>query len=315
MNLRLAYIIGAALLLAAPAQAQLLQLDRTDASRTQLGALTFRGAYVIPSDATKIGGLSALAVQDETHILALTDNAQLYRLTLQWDAQGNLHRVTNGPGTPLLDENGLPPRNRARFDSESLTRTTDGWLVGYERDHRIERYKNMDGVPSGRPTPMPAAPGWASLPRNLGLEAMTHLQDGRVLAFAEAGDANDLHQAWLWQDSNWQTLSYQAAPGLQPSDMALLPNGDVLVLERGFNFLFGFRARLVLVRQADIKAGTTLSGPAWAVLESPVLNENFEGVAVRKMPDGVIRIFIVSDNNFNAAQQTILAVFDTKAVQ
>ena len=56
MKLRLAYIIGAALLLAAPAQAQLLQLDRTDASRTQLGALTFRGAYVIPRMPPKSAG-------------------------------------------------------------------------------------------------------------------------------------------------------------------------------------------------------------------------------------------------------------------
>jgi hypothetical protein len=38
--------------------------------------------------------------------------------------------------------------------------------------------------------------------------------------------------------------------------------------------------------------------------------DNFEGIAAKEMPDGGIRLYIISDNNFSASQRTLLMVFD-----
>jgi hypothetical protein len=38
--------------------------------------------------------------------------------------------------------------------------------------------------------------------------------------------------------------------------------------------------------------------------------DNFEGVAARRMPDGRVRLYIVSDDNFSASQRTLLMIFD-----
>ena len=38
--------------------------------------------------------------------------------------------------------------------------------------------------------------------------------------------------------------------------------------------------------------------------------DNFEGIAAKELPDGRVRLFIVSDDNFSASQRTLLMVFD-----
>lgn len=306
------WLVGLLLLVALPVAAEQirLQLDRTDSKRTMVGSLAFRGAVVLPPGAGKFGGLSALHAQDNDHLLALADNARLFRLTLQWDAKGQLVGAKPDRGVLLLDENSQPPKSRARWDAEALTRGPDGWLVAYERDHRIEKYADDNGLPSGAPTPLPAPPGLANLPRNQGIESLAVLPDGRLFALAEGEEKGGVHPAWLWQDGHWQRLTYAAAPGMDPSDMAVLPGGNVVVLERGFNLLFGFRSRLASLNLDEIRPGSQLQPQPLATLESPILSENFEGLAVMPLQAGGIRIFLVSDNNFNAAQQTILAVFD-----
>jgi hypothetical protein len=40
--------------------------------------------------------------------------------------------------------------------------------------------------------------------------------------------------------------------------------------------------------------------------------DNFEGIAAKEMPDGHIRLYVISDNNFAANQRTLLYVFDIK---
>lgn len=47
-----------------------------------------------------------------------------------------------------------------------------------------------------------------------------------------------------------------------------------------------------------------------AEMDSQMTVDNFEGIAVKEMPDGRTRLFIVSDDNFSPAQRTLLMVFD-----
>jgi hypothetical protein len=41
--------------------------------------------------------------------------------------------------------------------------------------------------------------------------------------------------------------------------------------------------------------------------------DNFEGLAVERRPDGAVRIYIVSDDNFSSSQRTLLMVFELRA--
>jgi hypothetical protein len=47
-----------------------------------------------------------------------------------------------------------------------------------------------------------------------------------------------------------------------------------------------------------------------AAMNPLVTMDNFEGVAARRMPDGRVRLYIVSDDNFSASQRTLLMIFE-----
>ena len=38
--------------------------------------------------------------------------------------------------------------------------------------------------------------------------------------------------------------------------------------------------------------------------------DNFEGVAARQMPDGRVRLYVISDDNFSGKQRTLLMIYD-----
>ena len=38
--------------------------------------------------------------------------------------------------------------------------------------------------------------------------------------------------------------------------------------------------------------------------------DNFEGIVARRMPDGRIRLYLVSDDNFSKSQRTLMMVYD-----
>jgi len=300
-------LVLAFLLLAPAAQAGNLQLDSTDPTRTRVGALEFNGAVLIPPGKDKLGGLSSLWVDAKGEkIISLSDIGIVYEGQLKWDEKGWLQDVTFAPGYNLKNIDGGPFAKRA--DTEALARTPDGaWLVAFERDHRILRYPTLKGVPKAVPAP---ANLQRDLPRNLGLESLAVFPNGQMLTLAENIEANGTHRGWLWQEGHWLEFDYTGAPGFSPSDATFLNDGTALVLERRFSlFGGGFQAVISELDLNQIAAGKSVKGREIARLTSPLLTENFEGIFARTQPNGLTQLFLVSDNNLNGIQQTILAVF------
>lgn len=305
--------------------AETLPLNRVDVKQTTIGALAFKGAVVIPSGKVRVGGLSGLWVNPQSGVLsAISDEGRVVELTPKWSAQGQLVDVSLNRLPLLLDEKGEQPKSRRERDSESITRLAPAegvgdWLVGFERSHRIVRYKDEQGQPSGVPTLLGLPDAVRGLDGNEGLESLAALPDGRLFLLAEQTDRKNGSPFWLGRLDEQGVMvdvvsgTYQPMAGLVPVDAAALPSGDVVVLERGFSLFFTFRSRLVLLKAAQLvnaQAGQKLHGIELALLESPLITENFEGVAVQALSEGKTRLFLVSDNNFNTAQQTILAAFE-----
>ena len=114
---------------------------------------------------------------------------------------------------------------------------------------------------------------------------------------------------WLVGENGIAALGYRTAPNFLPTDAATLPNGDVLVLSRHYSLLGGARARLERVPAEAIKAGATLRGTLVARFQHPLTADNFEGVAVVQDEDGATLVYILSDDNFNFFQRTLLLLF------
>jgi hypothetical protein len=281
-----------------PALAESLPLNTANPKQDKLNKLTFLGAITIPAGKDKVTGLSGLWVdKNNKDIVTLTDDGRVFQGEMSW-AKGNLVGVKFEKPITLKNIDGKKFKRRA--DTEALARTETGeWLVAFERDHRIWRYSDIEATPINLPLP----PVALTLPRNEGLEAVASLPDGGVIALAEVGQAGDEHQGWRLEKGRWQSFIYKGGPSFAPTDMVTISPNSFLVLERRVNlFPPGFQSRLTLWQGGENKE------LAW--LTAPLINENFEGLAITRTEEK-LRIYMVSDDNGLAGfQRTILAVFE-----
>lgn len=270
------------------------------------------GALDLRSDHPDFGGFSGLLLDADLTLHAVSDRGSGLTARLVLDQAAVLTGLAEVRLFPLLDSAGRPLGRGAWGDAEALARLPDGrFLIAFERQHRIMRHDALDGP--GRPIPAP--PGLAAAPRNGGIEALTVLADGRVLAIAErlAGSAPDTVAAWLgppdgrdWQRRDWRTDSH-----FVPVGAAALPDGGALVLERRFGWLSGFASRIMRLDAASL-AAPVLTGVEIARLVPPLLTDNFEGIAVAPADRG-LHVVLISDDNFHALQRSLLLLFRCEA--
>jgi hypothetical protein len=284
-----------------------VQLDPAQPDRKQVGALTFLGGIALRSHDPAFGGFSSLSVVGDRFTL-LSDGGTFaqFRMSHDWRPRdvrfGNL---PDGPGWGWMKED---------RDSESMARdpaTGDIW-VGFENWNAIWRY-SPDFV-RAKASAMPRA--MADWPYNLGAESLVRLHDGRFLTIAEdnqrdgavwrealvfGGDpTRDPHILFRW--------AYLPPPGYNPSDATELPNGDILIVNRRFDLPFRFTTILTVVDRAAIHQGVVVRGRPIAQLVAPLINDNFEGVAVTR-EGGATILWLVSDDNQSILQRSLLLKF------
>lgn len=260
--------------------------------------------------------LSGLWVDpDGSRIVAVSDRGHRYVAALERADDGRIAAV-RGLDFGAMGSVGHK-HDRTSRDAEALAALPDGsWVVAFERDHRLARYgPGADGL-NGPAERLDGPEGLDRLPRNSGVEALAGMQDGVLLAIAEAKTGPGLsHPAWIGGPGRWQPFFVAAEPGWAPVDAAALPDGSVLVLERWYLPVLGFRSRLSVLPAAAIagaRAGAGGAAEAVAPVRlAPVAPEigrdNYEGLAIRPLEDGGLELLIVSDDNVpNPAQRPIL---------
>jgi hypothetical protein len=299
---------------AVPLTATPVPLSTLDRDRNAVGELSWLGGLELTGRGAGFGGLSGLEIgPDGTRFLAISDIGFWVTGRLTFDTGGRLAGVDDVEAGRLHDEAGAPV-GRTYRDAEGLALAPDGTaVVAFEREHRLWRYRlDAGGGLTGLPAPLTTPPGLEAAPRNLGVEAVALLADGRLVALAE-GLADD-RGTWAWIGSGpddaivWQSLRYVPAPGHAVSDAAGLPGGGLLVLERAFGLLGG-RARLVHVPAHAMEPGAVVEGVEIARLAPPLTVDNFEALAVVPEDDGAVKLLIASDDNFRPFQRTLLLAF------
>lgn len=307
---------------AAPAWAEPIEvttssvaLDRRDATRQTLGPLTYLGGLRLRSSSRIFGGLSGLEVsEDGRRLLAISDRGFWFSADLVFGEDGRLSGLTNTDFSRMRGRDGKPLARRFLQDAEALARDGEDYFVAFEGAHRIWRYSAAQG-PAAAGEPTHALPGLRGLPSNGGLEALTVLRPGVLLALSEDGRTpeGDL-QGWLIDGEQHDEVSFVTQGRFKPTDLAVLPSGDLLVLERSFSGLGGFGARLSVIDRATVVPGERLAGREIARFRAPLVVDNFEGLAVVEV-GGRTLVFIVSDDNFSAFQRNLLLMFELDETQ
>jgi hypothetical protein len=269
------------------------------------------GGMVLDTSAWGFGGFSGLHLAPDLTLSAVSDRGRWWQARLRLDPDGQPRALEEVRHGPLRGATGQPLGGRGA-DAESLVRlASGGWLIGFERQHRIQRHATLDGPGQ----PFPAPPGLSAAPDNGGLEALGQLSDGRLLALSEAlpsGEDPTLRSAWLGTlegaRPRWSPRPYRPDPDLDPTDTAGLPDGGALVLERSYALLLGFRCRLARVSAAALVGEGVLTGETLLWLPNDAPAENWEGVAVTRHR-GATLVALISDDNERRVQRSLLLLY------
>jgi len=283
-------------------------LDRTDPGRARVGPLAFLAGFDLTSATREFGGISGLHVEpDGRSMIAVTDRGHWLKIELEHDWQGRLVALGQARIEPILDRAGKPVAASPSADAEGLTPDgKGGFFVSFEQRHRIWRYATAGGP--AEPVPGPA--GIGELPPNRGIEAMTLLADGRLVAVSEGVEREPgWTVGWFGHPGGWAEFGIEARDGFRPTDLARLPDRRLLLLERYFTVVGGVRARLSVFPDHALSPGARVSPQRLATLEPPLTIDNLEAMSVRQAPDGSTLIYLLSDDNFNALQRNLLLQF------
>jgi len=283
--------------------------------RTRFGALEFLGGLVLESEDKRFGGLSGIRFLSDDEFLAVNDRGRWLRARLVSDGNRPV-RVDQSTIAPMLDGNGVPLSDGNSFDTESIALGEGGDVyVGIERVHRLVRYDfGKRGFASrARNVELPAAT--RDLPRNAGIEGLVFVPrdrplGGTLIAFTERGlDKGGNLRAFLIGGPSPGEFSVRRSNDFDITDAALVPGGDVLILERYFSWLGALKMRIRRIALADIKPGATVDGPVLLEADGGYEIDNMEGIDVQRSAGGEMLVTVISDNNFFGLQRTLLLRF------
>lgn len=284
-----------------------------DPDRVRFGDLAFRSGLDLRSPAKEFGGFSSLwRSKDGRELVALADNAQWLRARVE-TAEGHLTGLTGSVLTPLTLANGKRLRTTRFYDTESLAIAGRTAFVGVERNHGVVRFA-WNGQTFSQGTPIEVPFDFSGLAGNAGLEALAVAPPGSplagsLLAVAErVPGLNAATRGFVLTGASRGEFEVARSDGFDISDMAFLPSGELLLLERRFSIFAGFATRLRRIPAAEIRPGRRIEGALIFESDPSQQIDNMEGLAVhREGPDVVLTM--VSDDNFNGIQRTLLLEF------
>ena len=276
----------------------------------RVGRLHYRGGLHLTSDDKRFGGFSSLRLShDGARLTLVSDEGSWLTARIVLD-KGRLLALADVEMGPLLDLAGTPLREKDNRDAESLAILADGsFLVGFERQHRIWHYAGDNGRLKGPADALPPPPGIADAPFNGGIESLVSLPKGVLFAMTEYGIEGDLIRGWIGVPPDWRPLGYRFERALRPSDAALLPRGDLLVLERAYNPDRGIvGARVRQISRDALRPEAILGGRLVADIDPELNLDNLEGIDCREQGKDTL-CYLVSDDNLNPQQRTLLLLF------
>jgi hypothetical protein len=291
-------------------------IERFDA-RTPIGAsygsLVFRGGLALSSRDPEFGGLSGLRLSaDGARFTAVSDKGRWFTGALRYEGD-RLAGVDAVSGVALTPPAGGKALRWRKFDTESLEIEGRSAWVGVEGLNEVARYAlDADGLPgAGRRVPLPREA--ARAPGNAGFEAIATRSDGALVIVAERFlDAEGDNRAFVVGSKTPFAFSVRRSNDFSPTDLARLPDGDFVLLERRFIRPFSLSVRMRLLAAKDIRAGAVVEGPVLMEASLAQAIDNLEAVSVHRAADGAIVITTVSDDNYSVLQRTLMLQFELR---
>ncbi len=278
-------------------------------NRKRFGKLEFRGGLIVSSTDRKFGGLSGIdMLPGGRDAVIVSDLGYLMKARLHYRA-GRLSGIAIPHMTPALAGSSLKRR-----DVEDVAIGRNGEIaVALERNNKqIAVRKFRDNVLG--PPQLFALPGAKSkLGFNKGLESLALIppgssHSGRLLAIAERPKDRSAEAIPCWI-IEVGTCSIKRRDGFEITSARFLPNGDLMLLERRLAPGLDLAARLRRIPARQFGIDRTMDGEIVMEAGLAMQIDNMEGLAVHQDADGRVIITLISDDNMNFFQRTLILQF------
>lgn len=283
-------------------------------AQARFGAFEFLGGLELSANHPAFGGLSGIVLdEDGLEFVAVTDRGAWISGRFE-ETAGVLSGLSDVKIGPILGPNGQKLAGGTR-DTEAVARLGGDLVVSSERVHIIQRFSWRENGALARAQIVPIPPAAKRLPANAGLESLAVMPArsayrGALLAFAEHGRGPDeATPGFLIGGPRPGMLALILRDGFDPTDIAFLPDGDLLVLERWYSPLRGVKMRVRRIALAGIAPGARLDGPVLVEADLGYEIDNMEGLAVHLDRQGRTILTLVSDDNFSFLQRTLVLRF------
>lgn len=288
-------------------------------SVTRFGQLDWRGGLKLTSASDHFGGFSGLAVIDKGRSLVTVSDAGFWMTARLAYEGGRLSGLESSRVGALRALKGKTLERWRDRDAEAVgvvssNGATAKLVIGFENNARVGRFDlGPEGVsPPGAYVELPKAMG--ALRSNTGIESIARLDagplSGSYVAFAETKtDDSGKRIGWIFAGKSSRTLKLAPIGNYDISDIAAMPDGGILVLERRFRWSEGINIRIRRVSPKSLQANSPILGETLFEAGSGTALDNMEGIAVHRSAEGEMIITLISDDNFNFFQSTVLLQF------
>jgi hypothetical protein len=289
--------------------------DNSDRTRVRFGALEYRSGLVLTSGFRAFGGLSGLRLDPKgERFISFSDKGTWFTGRIVYEGR-QMTGLADVEAAPMLGPDGKPITTRGWFDSESIALDGEFVYIGLERVNKVLRFDFAKGFTRATAEEIPLPKAASKLPFNKGLEALVMVPKGlplagTLIAISERGlDPQGNLIAFLVGGKTPGQFAVRRTNNFDVSDAVLLPNGDLLILERKFSWTTGLAVRIRRIPLASVAPGATVDGPVIFDADLGEEVDNMEGIDAHITPEGDTVLTMISDDNFSLLQRTLLLQF------
>jgi hypothetical protein len=317
-------------------------LQALNPGRRRVGDLTFVAGYELTSANSRFGGLSGIEVLEDGNLMAVTDHNDFVWIDLDKDGVTPVSaRIAE-----MADKDGYKLEAEVDGRAEGLAWNQGMALVSFDDNHRVLAYDIGKCGPAARGAPivfgpfgMPLAEAYSesriAVNDGAGSEALAVTNDWYLFTGIETkvGQLSPMSARPIEQDPDFSLRVGVEAQEFVGLDVLAPPKKDgaarAFTLHRSFSPRSGYGVTIaetdfnryvddaMLTRHIDgdidQRARFRFIETGWrklAELDMLMTIDKFEGLAAKELPDGRVRLFVISDNNFSSTQRTLLMVFD-----